>query len=168
MCNIGRSTVRTPDGKLYSYMESPSPEYLVKRGIFQSFSPTEIKNYEVQGEGVEWMKAAMLLLIRWFYKNRNWGGRALLVNTVHDASYVDAHNSVALEVAQWVHACMTEASTFMEWRFGWTIPVPVPSETKMGVNMMEDAHIPGLLTGHAERCAILRKEYMRGYVPSFN
>jgi DNA polymerase I len=167
MCNIGRSTVRTPDGKLYSYMESPSPEYLVKRGIFQSFSPTEIKNYEVQGEGGEWAKAAMLLAVRYFYKMRNWGGLALLVNQVHDALYSDAHKKVAEQVAAALHACMLEASTYMEWRFKWPVPVPVPSETKMGCNMMEEKGIPGIDLSAAPIRQELRALYMKNYQPSF-
>lgn len=167
MCNIGRSTVRTPDGKLYSYMESPSPEYLVKRGIFQSFSPTEIKNYEVQGEGGEWAKAAMLLAVRYFYKMRNWGGLALLVNQVHDALYSDAHKKVAEQAAAALHACMLEASTYMEWRFKWPVPVPVPSETKMGCNMMEEKGIPGIDLRAAPIRQELRALYMNNYQPSF-
>lgn len=167
MCNIGRSTVRTPDGKLYSYMESPSPEYLVKRGIFQSFSPTEIKNYEVQGEGGEWAKAAMLLAVRYFYKMRNWGGLALLVNQVHDALYSDAHKKVAEQAATALHACMLEASTYMEWRFNWPVPVPVPSETKMGCNMMEEKGIPGIDQSAAPIRQELRALYMKNYQPSF-
>lgn len=168
ICNIGKSSVRTPDGKLYSYLESPSPEYLVKRGTFTSFSPTEIKNYEVQGEGGEWAKAAMWLAVRAFYKRRNFGHRALLVNQVHDALYADAHEHVAFEASCLLHACMEAASDFMEKTFKWEIPVPVPSDTSWGANMMDDKSIDGL----KERAAVyrqeIRNEYLGGYVPSFN
>jgi DNA polymerase-1 len=166
-CNIGRSTVRTPDGKLYSYMESPSPDYLVKRGVFTSFSPTEIKNYEVQGEGGEWAKAAMVLAIRYFYKHRNFGGLALLVNQVHDALYADAHNSVKQQAAVALHACMEAASDYMEYVFKWQVPVPVPSDTSWGLSMMDEESIPGV----KEQAQAVRKElrdlYMGGYIPSF-
>ena len=167
ICNLGTSFFRTPDGKLYSYVESPSPEYLVKKGILSSFSPTEIRNYVVQGTGGEWAKAAMYLTVRAFYARRNFGGLGLLVNQVHDALYADADDSVAFEVAALLHACMEAASSYMEWTFDWQIPVPVPSDTNWGKSMMEEKHIPGL----KERAAVLRKElhqqYMGGYVPSF-
>jgi len=167
LCNLGRSTIRTPDGKLYSYVESPSPEYLVRRGIFQSFSPTEIKNYVSQGEGGEWAKAAMYICIRMFYKYRNFNHLALLVNQVHDANYADAHNSVKLQAAALLHACMESASDFMEWWFDWDIPVPVPSDTTWGASMKEEEKIPGI----KELAAVYRKEIreclMGGYVPSF-
>lgn len=167
MCNLGRSSFRTPDGKLYSYMESPSPKYLVKRGTYQSFSPTEIKNYVVQGTGGEWAKAAMWLSVRAFYARRNFGGLALLVNQVHDAVYTDADNSVAREAAALLHACMEGASDFMEFYFKWTIPVPVPSDTTWGTSMMDEDDIPGLKELAGPLREQLRREYMGGYMPSF-
>lgn len=167
MCPLGRSTVRTPDGKLYSYMESPAPAWLVKRGVYASFSPTEIKNYEVQGEGGEWAKAAMVLAIREFYRHRNWGGLGLLVNQVHDALYSDAHNTVRQEVATVLHACMEAASEYMEYLFNWTVPVPVPSETSWGPSMMDDEGVPGIKESALPYRLDIRKRYMNGYVPSF-
>lgn len=167
VCNLGKSFYRTPDGKLYTYVESPSPEYLVKKGITSSFSPTEIRNYVVQGAGGEWAKAAMWLSVRAFYARENFGGLGLLVNQVHDAEYADADASVAFEVACLLHACMEAASDFMEWWFKWPIPVPVPSDTSWGMSMMDEDKIPGL----KERAAVLRTElrqqYMAGYVPSY-
>lgn len=163
LCNLGRSTIRTPDGKLYSYQEQPSPEYLVKKGVFCSFSPTEIKNYTSQGTGGEWMKASMLILVVMFYKYRNFGGRALLVNTVHDAAYVDADDSVALAAAALLHACMMEASTYMEWFFNWDIPVPVPSDTSWGASMKEEHKIPGLYTVAEDYRTEVCERMMGGY-----
>jgi DNA polymerase-1 len=167
MCALGRSFCTTPDGKVYSYMESPSPEYLVKKGVYASFSPTEIKNYEVQGEGGEWAKAALWLAVRYFYKQRNFNGKALLVNQVHDATYADAHKDVALDAAAALHACMEAASDFMEWYFDWPLPLPVPSDTTWGSSMMDEDTIPGV----KEKAAAIRQElrdlYMDGYVPSF-
>lgn len=167
MCNIAKSSVRTPDGKLYSYLESASPSYLVKRGVFTSFSPTEIKNYEVQGEGGEWAKAAMLLAIRAFYKRRNFAGLALLVNQVHDALYGDFHKSVALEASALLHACMEAASDYMEYTFKWTLPLPVPSDTSWGASMMDDKDIPGVKELSVKYREELRQDYMNGYKPSY-
>ena len=167
VCHLRESYYRTPDGKLYSYTESPSPEYLVKRGVTSSFSPTEIRNYVVQGAGGEWAKAAMWLSVRAFYQRQNFGGLGLLVNQVHDAEYADADPSVAFEVAALLHACMEGASDFMEYWFKWPIPVPVPSDTSWGASMMDEDKIPGI----KERAAVLRTElrqqYLGGYVPSY-
>lgn len=169
MCQLGRSFYRTPDGALYGFMESPVPHFMVRKGQpLASFSPTEERNYPVQGTGGTWMKAALWLLVRVFYARKNWGGRALMVNSVHDAAYADTHNSVMLEVAREVHACMLEASTLMEYLFNWPLPLPVPSETTAGPSMLDDARINGLSDGLGAVRQRLRKEYMCGYVPTFD
>jgi hypothetical protein len=165
MCNIGTSYFRTPDGKLYSYIESPAPGYLVKRGTTASFSPTEIRNYVVQGTGGEWAKAAMALSVRAFYARRNFGGKGLLVNQVHDAVYSDACNSVAFEAAALLHACMEGASDYMAFMFKWDIPLPVPSDTSWGLSMMDEDKIPGLKERAAVLRTELRKQYMGGFTP---
>ncbi len=169
MCQLGLSQVSTPDGKRYTYMESPALEFQVQRGQRTSFSPTEIKNYEVQGEGGEWMKAAMWLAIRAFYRTGNFNGLALLVNTVHDAQYADAHESVRVEAGALLHACMLEASTFMEWYFKWPLPLPVPSDTVHGRNMGEESAFkdPEFQPAMEQYRALLRKEYIGNHKPSF-
>lgn len=173
-CNLRRSYYRTPDNKLYMWREEPAPEWLAKMpasrgGRASSFSPTQIKNYPVQGTGGEWMKAAMWLLVREFYRVRNFERQALLVNTVHDAAYADAARKVALQAAQMIHACMLEASTFMEWYFGWNVPVPVPSDTSWGPSMGDEDSLPdGWLNDIPELRAAIRTRYMGGYTPSFD
>jgi DNA polymerase-1 len=169
MCQLGKGYSVTPDGKVYSYRESPAPAWLIRNGgPAQSFSPTEIANYEVQGAGGEWAKAAMWLSIRAFYKRRNFEGRAVLVNQVHDALYADAHKDVLQESGALLHACMLAASDFIEHWFNWTVPVPVPSDTVYGDNMLEENPFRGDFDERAEVFRNeLRAEYMGGYVPSF-
>ena len=167
VCHLKESSLRTADGKLYTYTEAPSPEYLVKKGITSSFSPTEIRNYVVQGAGGEWAKAGMWLSVRAFYLKKNFGGLALLVNQVHDAEYVDADASVAFEAACMLHACMEAASDLMEWWFTWPIPVPVPSDTSWGASMMDEDKIDGLKEHAAKLRTQLRQQFMDGYTPSY-
>lgn len=169
MCQLGVSTVTTPDGKRYTYVESPAPDYQVKRGVFTSFSPTEIKNYEVQGGGGEWMKAAMWLAVREFYRTGNYNELGLLVNTVHDAMYADAAEGLRLEVGVMLQACMEAASDFMEWYFNWPLPLPVPTDTVFGANMGEETKYQDPL--FKEQVAAARKDirdrYMQGYTPGY-
>lgn len=167
ICHIGESYYRTPDGKLYSYIEQPSPEYLVKKGVTASFSPTEIRNYVVQGMGGEWAKAAMWLCVRAFYKRRNFDGEGLLVNQVHDAVYADASPEAAFETACLLHACMEAASDLMECWFKWKVAVPVPSDTTWGASMMDEEPVEGLKERAAKLRIELRQEYLGGYTPSY-
>ncbi len=175
-CQLGKSYYTTPDGKLYCFYESPTPKFLLdknKPGRVQfrpaGFSPTEIKNYPFQGSGGEWMKAAMWLTVRAFYRQRNFEGKALIVNTVHDASYVDAHNSVKLAAAALLHACMVEASTFMEWFFKWPLPLGVPSDTVWGPNMGTENKItdPAFHPTVERMRARLRALFIGNHTPSF-
>ncbi|WP_407059296.1 DNA polymerase (plasmid) [Ralstonia syzygii subsp. celebesensis] len=166
---LGKSYSTTPDGKRYCYYESPSPKFLAERGQLASFSPTEIKNYSVQGTGGEWAKAAMWLSLRAFYHYRNFNGLALLVNQVHDAVYGDFHKSVRAKAAALLHVCMEEASTFMEWWFKWELPIGVPSDTVWGANMMEENKIDDPVFAKAVDALRpwVRKRFIGGHQPSF-
>jgi DNA polymerase I-like protein with 3'-5' exonuclease and polymerase domains len=166
---LGKSYSSTPDGKLYCYKEQCAPKWMAERGTPRSFKPTEFKNYEVQGTGGEWAKAAMWLSVRAFYRYKNFNGKALLVNQVHDAEYLDAHKSVAVKAAALLHTCMVEASTFMEWFFKWELPIGVPSDTVMGMNMMEENKIkdPVFEEGIAALTPWVRKEFIGGHQPSW-
>ena len=112
----------------------------------------------------------MWLALKLFYKYKNFGGLALLVNQVHDAIYGDFDASVSLRAAAALHAAMEEASTFMEWYFGWPIPVPVPSDTTIGKTMKDedkvtDPSFPELVKQFKHE---LRQSFMTGYTPSFD
>jgi DNA polymerase I-like protein with 3'-5' exonuclease and polymerase domains len=169
-CQLGRALFTEPDGKVYGYQESPTPEFILKRfGKTQGFSPTEIRNYGVQGGGGEWAKAAMWLAVREYYRRRNFDHKALLVNQVHDALYGDNDKSVTFEASALLHACMEGASDFMEWYFGWNVPVPVPSVTEQGPSMGEsdEINLPGWSELAARYRVELRARYMNNYQPSF-
>lgn len=142
---LGRGFHRTPDGKLYCWRQNPAPKYIVERsGKWASYSPPEIQNYEVQGTGAEWAKAAMWLAIRAFYRLRNFDGQAVLVNQVHDACYADAAEEVAPKAAALLHVCMEHASPFIERYFNWPQPVYVPSDTTWGDSMIEEKKPEGM------------------------
>lgn len=138
---------RTPDNKLYAWIEQPAPKYVVQRGGgWTSFSPPEIKNYEVQGGGAEWAKAAMWIAVREYYRRDNWGGKAALIGQVHDACYADADKTVYGEAAAVLHCAMELASPFMEAYFGWPQPVYVPSDTTVGANWAGHDKVPNFET----------------------
>lgn len=167
---LSRGSIQTFDGKKYVFQESTTPDYIAKRGTLSGFVPTELKNYPVQGLGGEWMKAAMWLAVRLFYKYKNFGGLAHLINTVHDALYADSHLSVQRKVGVAIHASMLAASDFMEYWFGKKIDVPVPSETTYGSSMAQAQEFddPDQFDAQAHRVRVwLRNTYMGGFTPSF-
>jgi len=163
------SRIRTPDGKRYTFRSHPSQGWQLKRGITSSFSPTERMNYPVQGLGGQVMKAAMWLNVREFYRHENFNGLALLVNTVHDAAYRDAHPSVSLASSELMHACMEAASDFIAYWFKWDIPLPVPTDSVRGANMGEEVKLNSqeFKANVAAIRADLRARYMDGFVPNY-
>lgn len=161
MIELSTGYDRTPDNKLYAWIEQPAPEYIVKRGGgWTSFSPPEIKNYEVQGGGAEWAKAAMWIAVREYYRQDNFGGLAHLIGQVHDATYADAHDDVHAVAAATLHCAMELASPFMEAYFGWPQPVYVPSDTTVG----DDWAGHDKVENFAEICAPIRAEMHTRYV----
>ena len=163
------SRIRTPDGKRYTFRSHPSQGWQLKRGITSTFSPTERMNYPVQGLGGQAMKSAMWLVVREFYRRENFNGLALLVNTVHDASYRDAHPSVSLASSELMHACMEAASDFIAYWFKWDIPLPVPTDSVRGANMGEEVKLNSqeFKANVASIRADLRARYMDGFVPNY-
>jgi len=163
------SRIRTPDGKRYTFRSHPSQGWQLKRGITSTFSPTERMNYPVQGLGGQTMKAAMWINVREFYRRENFNGLALLVNTVHDAAYRDAHPSVSLASSELMHACMEAASDFIAYWFKWDIPLPVPTDSVRGANMGEEVKLNSqeFKANVAAIRADLRARYMDGFVPNY-
>jgi hypothetical protein len=105
----------------------------------------------------------MWMMVREFYQHRNWGGRAVLINQVHDACYGDAHKDVAIEAASVIHACMELATTFMEVYFDWPCPVHVPSETTYGPNMSIEEKVPNVVELAKARKAEIDARYINQY-----
>lgn len=167
MIDLSTGYDRTPDGKLYAWIEQPAPDYVVKRGGgWTSFSPPEIKNYEVQGGGAEWAKAAMWIAVRESYRLDNFGGLAHLIGQVHDAIYGDAHNDVANKFAAMMHVAMELASPFMEAYFNWPQPVYVPSDTTIGEDWAGHDKVPGLTETAAQMREVMHALYVQPHIKS--
>ena len=67
-----RGTWQAPTGTIYSWRTWDAPSYLRQRGITDTFSPTELKNYPVQGTGGEIVQMVLGYLWRWFVLNDNF------------------------------------------------------------------------------------------------
>jgi DNA polymerase I-like protein with 3'-5' exonuclease and polymerase domains len=113
---------------------------LKKRGITDSFSPPELKNYPVQGTGGEFVQAVLGLLVRHFMQSNWYAGRALLINTVHDCVWVDCHKDVLDDVCADMKRIMESIPQFYNTRHGMDITVPFPVEVEVGPNMLDLKH----------------------------
>jgi DNA polymerase I len=131
---------QAPTGTLYTWRSYDAPEYARKRGKLDTFNPPEMKNYPVQGTGGEFVQAMCGRLWRHYVANDNYGGKAFLVNTVHDCVWTDAHKSVRDQVAADKKRIMESIPEFYNERYGMNITVPFPVEVEYGPNMNKLHH----------------------------
>lgn len=136
-----RGTWQAPTGTMYSWRSYDAPSYLRQKGITDTFKPTELKNYPVQGTGGEIVQMILGLLWRWFVKTDNFGGKAFLVNTVHDCIWVDCHKDVKEQVARGIKLIMESVPQALKNFFGMECPVPFPVEVEAGPNMLDLHHV---------------------------
>lgn len=125
---------------MYSFRSYDAPDYLRRRGITDTFSPTEMKNYPVQGTGGELVQMVLGQLWRWFVKNDHFGGLAYLVNTVHDCVWADCHKSVRDKVVAGMVKIMQAIPHFLKHFFGIECPVRFPVDAEAGPNMLTLHH----------------------------
>lgn len=134
-----RGTWVAPTGCRYNFRSYDAQDWQRDKGIEDSFSPTELKNYPIQGTGGEIVQGICGKLWRHFVSNDNYGGRALLCNTVHDCIWVDLRSEIKSEVVSDVKRIMESVD---EWfaQFGVEITVPFPVEVEVGPNMLDLKH----------------------------
>jgi DNA polymerase I-like protein with 3'-5' exonuclease and polymerase domains len=131
---------QAPTGTMYTWRSYDAPEYERKRGKLDTFNPPEMKNYPVQGTGGEFVQSAGGRLWRQFVATDNYGGKAFLVNTVHDCNWADSHKTVRDQVAADMKRIMESIPEFYNERYGMDITVPFPVEVECGPNMNKLSH----------------------------
>ncbi len=129
-----------PTGTIYEWRSWDSPKFLRDKGIMDSFSPPELMNYPVQGTGGELVQLALGVLWRWFVKNDNFGGKAFLVNTVHDCVWFDMHPDLAARVMPGAIKIMSSLPKLIKIKYGLECNVPFPVDAEIGLNMLELHH----------------------------
>lgn len=131
----------SPTGTRYSWRQEVTPEWMHKHGKYVGFKPTERKNYPFQGFGGEVMQTMLGKVWRHFVSNDNYGGRALLINTVHDCILVDAEGDVAETAARDVQRIMETVPEVFNAAFPkLRVEVPFPAEAEIGDDLF-DMHV---------------------------
>lgn len=145
---------QAPTGTLYSWRTYEAQGWQKKRGITDSFNPPEQKNYPVQGTGGEFVQTILGLLIRRFIETDFYGGKAYLVNTVHDCVWVDCHKDVLDQVCADVKRIMESIPEYYNGRYNLGITVPFPVEVEVGLNMNDLDHWHPANDNHANSEAV--------------
>lgn len=131
---------QSPTGTKYQWRSWDAPKFLKDQGVNDTFSPPELKNYPVQGTGGELVQLALGQLWRFFMQKGNWGGKALMCNTVHDCVWFDVHKDVIAEVIPACKTIMEAIPHFLDHFFGIDCPVPFPVDAEVGDDMLNLHH----------------------------
>lgn len=92
-----KSVLETLTGRKFTFREKDSPEFMRDKGVMTSFSPTEVKNYPVQGFSTgDFMMVALQQLYKHLLKINFSGGKILPVNTIHDSIILDIHKDTPI------------------------------------------------------------------------
>lgn len=139
-----RGYYQAKSGTCYSFRQHPK---WVEGQVIQDYKDTQIANYPIQGESSFIVQAACGRVIREFIKRDFFGGKALPINTVHDAIYLDcATEAVAIEAAVLVREIMestpkwlaTVIPALQAWSYHKT---PFPAAAEQGASMAIKNHI---------------------------
>ncbi len=126
-----------PTGTKYTFRSYDAMKWQKEKGINDSFLPTELKNYPIQGTGGEIVQIVLGKLWRHFVSNDNYNGYALLCNTVHDCVWFDYHPDVQEELARDAKRIMESVPQFLKELYGMDVTVPFPVEVEIGTNMYD-------------------------------
>ncbi len=144
--NQQESVWNSPTGTMYKWRQGITPEFMHKSGKYTGFSPTERKNYPMQGEGGFVMQTMLGKVWRYFVENDGFNGDVLLVNSVHDCLLLDGKDDTLLKpVRENVHRILeTVPEVFNTAYPELKVTVPFPAETEVGADLftMTTQHLP--------------------------
>lgn len=130
-----RGWYQLPTGTIFTFRSYDSFAFQQKKGIMDTFSPTEIKNYPTQGICGEIVQIILGKLFRHFVATKNYNGKAVLCNQVHDSVWIDVHSDIVQEVGRDVKRIMESVPQVLKELYGMDIPVPFPVEVETGKNL---------------------------------
>lgn len=137
----GRGHWQSPGGTCYSFRQYPKKRWdKGKCTELMEFKPTQIRNYPIQGESGFFMQGICGKIMRWLVAEDFFGGRVFIINTVHDAIYLDIHKSVLDAVCKTMKRIMESLPQHFNEKHGYDLHVPFPVEVGFGTSMGMELH----------------------------
>lgn len=131
---VGYGYITTLTGRQYRFYEEDAPDFLKKRGITKSFSPTQIKNYPIQGFGAEILAEFRGNLIRKLIGRED---RVVAINTVHDSIVFDCKNEILHKFITWLDEESKGVAKLIETRYNVVVNLPFRFDISYGPNWKE-------------------------------
>ena len=109
------------------------------------YKPTQMRNYPIQGESGFFVQGMCGQVMRWlvdqnFFRDADGNPLVYIINTVHDAIYLDCHLSVLDVVAENLQRIMEDLPNFFSQRHGYDLGVPFPAAVEFGATMFHKIH----------------------------
>jgi DNA polymerase I-like protein with 3'-5' exonuclease and polymerase domains len=133
---VGKAKFTSLTGRIYTFIENDAPDFLASE---TSFSPTQIKNFQVQGFATGDIVPLVLgKLHRGLIDFVGDSEQVLLINTVHDSVMFDCiSETVARSWAKNAVRIMENAPLYLDEAFGIDFDLPLRVEVEMGDNWAE-------------------------------
>uniref|UniRef100_A0AAU6W0E2 DNA polymerase n=4 Tax=unclassified bacterial viruses TaxID=12333 RepID=A0AAU6W0E2_9VIRU len=142
----GVGTWTAPGGTSYEFRQWPKTVWHQGQKSFtMQYKPTQMRNYPIQGESGFFVQGVCGLVYRWllerdFFRDADGNPKVYIINTVHDAIYLDCHKDVLDEVCENVKRIMESLPTYFEETLGYDLGVPFPAAVEFGVSMYHKVH----------------------------
>ena len=130
----GIATLKSLTGRRYTFKETDAPDWAA---MDTSFSPTQIKNFPVQGFATGDIVPLVLgKLYRFLVENdQKYRGTVLMINTVHDSVVFDCMNEkLAKDFALEAQRIMEDAPRYLNEYFEIDFDMPLKVEAEIGPN----------------------------------
>jgi len=123
----------------YGFTQQEAPDFMKDKGVEVSFSPTQMKNYSIQGEAGGVVSTAVGMVWRKFVETDNFNNTALLMNTVHDCIWISLAKGAKEYVIPEVEKAMVAIPERYKKVYNSDVPVVFRVESEVGPNM-KDLH----------------------------
>lgn len=153
----GTGTFQAQGGTTYEFRQWPKTVWAGgQKSTSMQYKPTQMRNYPIQGESGFFVQGVCGLVVRWlisknFFADAEGNPRVYIINTVHDAIYVDCHMDVLDEVCGELKRIMETLPQHFNTVLGYDLQVPFPAAVEFGVSMYHKIHWhPGVLDDPAK------------------
>jgi DNA polymerase I-like protein with 3'-5' exonuclease and polymerase domains len=143
----GKGTLVSETGRRYVFWERPAPEWKVRQGgVANSFPPTNIKNYPVQGFATGDIVPEMIGRILHMYAIGQLDGEnCRMVMTVHDSILFDIHDNVLEESINLIKHEMADVHRAVKLRWGIGLSLPFEVGVEVGTTWGDKTPLDTLL-----------------------
>lgn len=137
----GRGTWTAPDGTCFEFRQFPKSKWANGQRIeIMEFKPTQMRNYPIQGTSGFFVQGMAGQVARWLISRDFFGGRAFIINQVHDAVYIDCTLTVLREIAVAVKHILEQLPEFFK-AYGYDLGLPFPAEVEAGPSMYQKGKV---------------------------